>query len=423
MTTVWRPCFVWLFLAAFFAPAAAWSQAEGMAAMQAGTVAFRNNQLRRAQAFFAQALDAGLQEPRLYYNLGVVSYRLAAYAESERYFRMALPFDDFRQLAYYNLGRCAQQQGAIEAALRWYALAQEGEQGQVAQLAHRAGAHLRMQKAPSAGFQWRLASGFDSAVVGLVDQVTSQPTNESDSFRELFLRRDQPLSVVLLGDGKLGLAGYLLSYDSVRQADIQSLSTDWSRDFGQVWIGRAMFKTHLAHEWLNGQPFQWRAGVEVQLSHAWSGAWLRHVLMLQHFGARSERSSPIEGYSINLSSAWLRKLGHGVALLRFNAQMNDRALDENSPFLYGLEAFWRSSRPADWQFGPGLQWRVSRFPMARRPETRWRAILRLESELGRQLGGRVEFQFERNETDNLRYAYEHYRLLFGLNWSPSTDVD
>lgn len=383
--------------------------------LHAGIEAFRDNQLRRARSFFLQALSGGLQSGKLYYNLGVVHYRLAEYTDARQFFVLAAEYPGYQQVAHYNLARCAVKLEQHEVAKGWYSRAAEGKDQRIADLALRARQQVQPRREPAVTARLSWAGGFDSSVVGLVDQVTSDPTDAADIFYELSaqVRGDVPLSVWPLMQA--GVSLYALEYDSVEQAGLKSLAVDVLGG-DTLNLSQLRWGLYLGHEWLGSDAFQLRSGLRGQWLHAWKGFWFKHGISLEIIRAQSQMAAGVEGLRMDLGSAVYRKLGGGVMLARLNAQINRRELRTNSPRRLGLDLFWRSSRPQGWRLGPGLQWRFSDFSGARDQEMRVRGLLRLEEDLQSNWSSRLEFQLERNWTDDPRFRYDHFRVLLGLNW-------
>ncbi len=398
-------------------PEARGQSSESREALNAGVAAFRDGQLRRARGHFLDALNGGLQSSRLYYNLGVVHYRLGEFEHAQGYFLEALSFPASRQLAQYNLARCAQKLQRIDQALDWYAQAARGEDLRVAELSRRASDLLRARRREERRLLVSLRTGFDSAVVGLVDQVTSLPTDNSDLFSEvtaqLLWQHDTPW----LGPGQWDLAGFALNYEDQDQVNVQSLQAGWSSLRSQRGQRRWALRVQLAHEWLDGQRYQLRLGPELEFSHAWRGQLLRHALEVEFLRGQDDIARGVEGLRVDMASALLGKLHGGVALARVGLQFNERDAKENSPTRYLAEVFWRSPQRGGWQFGPGLQWRLSESAGSRASEQRWRAVLRLDSPLAGPADARIDLQYEENDSHDPRLRYAHFRVSLGVSWA------
>ncbi len=400
-----------------FAPVAQADSSEAREALNAGVSSFRDGQLRRARGFFLEALNAGLHSSRLYYNLGVVHYRLGEFEEADAFFRHALAYPASRQLAQYNLARCAQKLRRSEEALSWYAQAAQGEDLRVAELARRARDLLLAERQEHRRLLVSVRAGFDSAVVGLVDQVTSSPTDNSDLFSELTAQWLWRHDSAWLGPGQWDLAGFALNYDDQEQVNVQSVQIGWSSQQPQRGQRRWALRVQLAHEWLDGQRYQLRLGPELEFSHAWRGQLLRHALEVEFLRGQEELARGIEGLRVDLSSTLLRKQFGGVVLARVGLQLNEREAQENSPTRYLTEMFWRSPKQGSWQIGPGLQWRLSDSAGNRAREDRWRAVLRLDTPLTGPADARIELQYEENDSADARLRYAHFRVSFGVSWA------
>ena len=392
--------------------------AAGQEALRSGIEAFRNNELHRARGFFLQAMNAGLSSAKLFYNLGVVHYRLGDYAAAQSFFRRGLDRPESRQLVQYNLARCAQKMGRVDEANQWYALAMRGGDPRIAELARRARRQLAVRHEPSRNLLFTLKTGFDSAVVGLVDQVTSLPTDNSDLFVEVLVQGLRSSQSDWLGEGQWQVTGYALQYEREQQVNVQSLSLAWSTRRALENRRQAGLQLHLAHEWLDGQSYQLRAGPAIQFSHPWRGMLARYALSAEFLEARDSRLRDFGGVRAEISSALLTKLAGGIALGRLALEVNEREDDFNSPRRYRAELLWRSPRGGSWQLGPGLQWRWSDYPSdVREDELRWRAFLRLDTPLSGVADARVELQYEDNDSDDDRFVYSHFRATLGLSWA------
>lgn len=402
-------CWVW--------PAHA-AAADAAADLRAGIQAFRAQNLEQARLLFQRAASAGLQSPRLYYNLGVVHYRLDDPAAAVIYFERAAEFPATRQIAQYNLGRCAQALGDALKAAAWYERAGRGGDPRIADLARRAASALQTQPAQAWTLEARLGGGFDSAVVGLVDQVTSQPTDEADLLHEVQVVADYHDATRDWGEWSARMQAYHLGYDSVHQANVQSLGgrLRWQRDWSAR--HRSTLSAGTAHEWLDGQAYQLRQSLALAWSHAVGVSRLHHQLEVEWLNSQYAGSNAIEGLRADLSSSWLRRLGSGVGLLRVSGQYNQRRRDENSPWRFAAEMLWRSPQMGPWYWAPGLQWRDSRFPDGVLPrEQRVRVMLRGGSPISPSWESRVDVQYEHNRSADSNREYEHLRLLISLVWS------
>ena len=386
--------------------------------LRAGIQAFRADDLARARTLFLRAAEAGLHNPRLFYNLGVVYYRLGAPGEARGYFQRAAEFEVTRQISHYNLARCAQALGELARAQVWYGRAAEGADPRIADLARRASSALE----PSLRQPWsllaRLSGGFDSAVVGLVDQVTSLPTDEADLLHEVQAVADYQGEEQPWGHLVGRLTAYHLGYDSVYEANVQSLGgrMRWQRD----WSPRSRTTAALAsaQEWLDGQPYQLRHSLELGLSHTLGVSRLLHMGQLEWLNSQSSAASGIEGLRADLATSWLHRIGPGLGLARLSAQYNRRKRDENSPWRLAVELFWRSPQLGPWYWAPGVQWRESHFPDNMLPrEQRVRLQLRAGSPISPNWESRVDVQYEHNRSADAARKYEHMRLLISLVWS------
>ncbi len=386
--------------------------------LRAGIQAFRADELPRARMLFLRAAQAGLENPRLFYNLGVVHYRLGDPDKARVYFERAAQFELTRQISQYNLGRCAQALGELAQAQVWYGRAADGEDPRVADLARRAGSALE----PSLRQPWslvaRISGGFDSAVVGLVDQVTSLPTDEADLLHEVQAVADYQGEERPWGHLVGRLSAYHLGYDSVYEANVQSLGgrMRWQRDWTPRRRTTASFAS--AQEWLDGQAYQLRHALELGLSHALGGARLHHESQLEWLNSQSSAANGIEGLRADVATSVLRRIGPGLGLVRLSGQYNRRRRDENSPWRMAIELFWRSPQFGPWYWAPGLQWRESHFPDDILPrEQRVRLQLRGGSPISPSWESRVEVQYEHNRSADAAREYEHMRLLISLVWS------
>lgn len=399
-------------------PWAAAAESTALLDLKAGIAAFRADDLQRARTLFVRAAEAGLEKPRLFYNLGVVNYRLGDAAEARKYFTRAAQYSATQQIAEYNLGRCAQALGDMPDAARWYRRAAQGGDPRIADLARRAGSALEPKLRQPWAIEARLSGGFDSSVVGLVDQVTSQPTDEADILHEVQAVVDYRGIPQSSGELAGRLHVYHLGYDSVRQANVQSAGGRllWQRDWSSR--QRSTLAASSAHEWLDGQAYQLRHSLELGWSHAIGAARLLHELEVEWLNSQYSGANSIEGLRLDVSSAWLQKMGPGVGLLRLSGQYNRRRRDENSPWRFAAEMFWRSPQMGPWYWAPGLQWRESRFPDERLArEQRIRVMLRGGSPIGSSWESRVDVQYEHNRSANASREYEHMRVLIGLVWS------
>ncbi len=392
--------------------------ADPQSDLDAGIQAFRASQLERARVLFLRAADAGLDSPRLFYNLGVVHYRLDDPETAQGYFRRAAEDDGTRQIAEYNLARCAQALGRMADAALWYERAAAGDDPRISALARRAASALEPRLRQPWSLEARLSGGFDSAVVGLVDQVTSQPTDEADVLHEVQAVADYLGPSRDWGELAARMHVYHLGYDSVHQANVQSVGgrARWQRDWSAR--QRSTLSASLAQEWLDGQAYQLRQALALGWSHTVGASRLLHELEVEWLNSQYAGANGIEGLRADVSSAWLRRAFSGVALLRVSGQYNQRRRDENSPWRFAAEVLWRSPQVGPWYWAPGLQWRDSRFPDGVLPrEQRVRVMLRGGSPISPSWESRVDVQYEHNRSADSNREYEHLRLLISLVWS------
>lgn len=402
-----------VFGAMSYAPAA---QANpGQDALRAGIAAFRDNQLVQARALFLDALSQGLDSAKLYYNLGVVNYRLGDYVQAEKYFARAAEFPESSQIAHYNLARCAERRGDRSTARRWYAKAMHGDEVRVAELARQARSRLTVARRGRLHSGFLLAGGFDSGVVGLVDQVTSLPTDIPDIYYEAAARVGFEKMPWYDGEWLGEVSVYTLGYDTVKAANVDSVGgrLNWGTDL----VGGRNFVAHglLNHEWLDAQPYQLRLGLELDYGALWRGGWFRYGIKAEWLNSQAAAAAEVEGLLLDLKASVLRRLGSGVGLMRVSVQHNDRRVPNKSPLRHGIEVYWRSPALGQWELGPGLQWRRSDYSAgSRAPERRLRALLRLETRLDTTWKSRTEFIYEHNRSADSARTYEHFRVVLNL---------
>ena len=394
------------------------SLASGNALLQQGIRAFRKQKFVRAREFFLQAQAAGLGSPKLHYNLGVVHYKLAQPQAAVGYFKLAAQDAATEQIAYYNLARCAQALGDSQQASDWYVKAMQGRDPRIADLARRANGEAQA----AALKEWQLTAqvglGFDTEVVGLVDQVTSLPTNTADVFEEIQALAAYHGLRPYQGDLSLQLSAYHLAYQTVQKADVQSFAGGmrWRRDVAQN--QRLAIGLNLGHEWLDHQPYQFRSGLVASWEHAWGRSWLKYELNAEWLNSQLAESGPIEGLRAELSTSLVRRVYSGLGLFSVFGQYNHRKSEENSPTRYGASLQWRSPQWGAWSATPGLQWRSSRYDHASLPpEQRLRMQVRLLAPLSPGWQSRVDLQYEHNRSDDESRRYEHLRVLLGLLWA------
>ncbi|MGJ8670888.1 MAG: tetratricopeptide repeat protein [Oceanococcus sp.] len=383
-----------------------------------GINAFRSNHLQQANSYFLEAYQAGLKTPRLFYNMGVVSYRLGNYQQALEYFQQAAAFPATRQIAHYNLARSAQAQKNVVQARNWYQQAREGKDPRISDLARRAQATLDEASLLDWQFSGQLFTGYDSAVVGLTDLVTTVPTASADLFQELQLTAsygDIPVS-----DGSLSvqLNAYQLAYETVDEADIQSVASGlrW-RSHSQR--SRLAWRINIAHDWLSSAPYQLRAGLGGSWEQAWHSLWMTTAFNGAWYEPQSPGLEGIAGARYDLSLTGLGRSMGGFGFVQLFGQLNPRRDELNSPRRHGVRAYWRSSSVSVWSLHPSIQWRVSSYQDSVLPkERRLRARLRLISRLSADWESLIDAEYERNRSVLEAREYEHVRLMLGLRWSP-----
>lgn len=387
-------------------------------AMHAGTEAFRGNQLPRARALFLQAYADGLRSSKLLYNLGVVHYRLGEYAAARGWFLRVADDPAVRQIAEYNLARCAERLEDPEQAVMWYRRAARGDDARIAALARRAQAEMTRLARRNLVHAARLGLGFDSAVVGLVDQVTSLPTDSPDLYVEALASVGQHDRPWLEGEWRWDVTAYALMFDELSFADIQSLGgrLHWGRGSGQRRFGLAVSGSH---EWLDTQAYQARSALRADHALAWGRFWFRQELGAEWLNSQGAFADGIEGLRADVGLLAVTALGGGVAGWRLGAEHNERRNDVFSPRRASVDLFWQSPRDWLWRLSPSLQWRQSDYPDSEvRPrEHRWRGGLRLESDLDGGATLRIDADYEDNRSDDPLRRYAHARVQFSLGYA------
>jgi hypothetical protein len=384
--------------------------------LEAAIQAFRGGDLPRAKVLFLEAYASGHSSAKLSYNLGVVHYRLEEYAQAELFFAEAAQYPVSRQIAQYNLARCAEMKLDFALAKRWYEQARQGDDLRIADLATRASLALVIAGRRRQSFGGSMGFGIDSAVVGLIDQVTSLPTDIPDTFLEAAAY--WAYEGIALQHGALAaeLSAYALGYDTVEIANIQSAAGRLRWENEKTGAQRMGLQWSLAHEWLNANAYQLRTALQFDLGHAWRNSWMKYVLSAERVSAQSRVVTGIEGWRFDASASALQRWGQGVAVARLIGQYNDREEAQRSPYRYGFEFLWRGPVTNAWIATPGLQLRMSDYPSIEDSrEQRSRLFLRLEeTPSAAAWRPRVELIYERNRSDDPARRYEHLRLVLSL---------
>lgn len=378
--------------------------------------AFRDQDLELALEYYREARAAGADGPKLQYNLGVVHYRLGQYVLAQTQFLLASRNPAARQIAHYNLARCAQKLAQTEDAAIWYRRAMLGEDARITELARRARAQLLAAQVSPYQLDLSLRAGSDTAVVGLIDQVTSLPTDTPDSFIEsgFALRGDARQ----WGGGQWSwlLQAYALLFDTVQEVNVQSAAGGlrWQQE---RWGGRMSAELQWAREWLDSRAYQRRVNLALDYTRALGEGLLRGGVSLQSLSPDSAAPDGIRGWRYQLEARYLRRLSGGLGLAVLGGELNDRDDDRNSPTRLSLSLAWRSPAWLQWRIRPQADLRISRYPGDSRPaEQRYRYSLALESPIDNGWTLMPQVMVERNRSDNLSQSYEHVVAVLGFHY-------